>query len=101
MQPLSSLGIAVVILAAGRGTRMGGEAKLLLPMPGGTPLLRRTVEAAAALQPSDLVVVVRPDLPALTSALSGLPARCVPNSSYAEGMGTSIAAGIASPSPGI
>ena len=40
-----------------------------------------------------LVVVVRPDLPAIQEALSGLPVRCVPNPRFMEGMGTSLAVG--------
>ena len=50
---------------------------------------------ALALGPFEVVVVVRPDLPEITGALGGLPVRCVPNPRYEQGMGTSLAAGIA------
>lgn len=88
--------IGVILLAAGCGARMGGALpKLLLPMPDGRPILSHAVANALSLRPSDVVVVVRPDLPGLLAALDGLPVKSVPNPRYAEGMGTSLAAGVA------
>src|SRR5436853_1429911 len=55
--------IAVVLLAAGRGSRMSGATpKLLLPMPDGNPLLFHALKNALALKPFELIVVIRPDL---------------------------------------
>ena len=69
--------------------------KLLLPLRDGSPVIWHAVKFAASLEASELVVVVRPDLPVIAEAVRGLPARCVVNPHYQEGMGTSIATGIA------
>ena len=49
---------AVVILAAGAGTRMRSETPKVLHTVGGRSMLAHTLHAAAALTPSHLVVVV-------------------------------------------
>jgi len=92
---LSDHHISIIVLAAGLGTRMAaaGKSKLLLPMADGQPILRHAVQGALALGPEELVVVVRPDIPAIQEALSGLPVRCVPNPRFVEGMVTSLAVG--------
>jgi molybdenum cofactor cytidylyltransferase len=92
---LSDHRISIVLLAAGRGTRMGSEIapKLLLPMYDGLPIVRHAAESALGLGPEELIVIVRPDLPGIEAALSGLAVRCVANSRFMEGMGTSLAVG--------
>ena len=95
MARLSDHNIAVVLLAAGRGSRMGAAPKLLLPLHDGLPVLRHSTCNALALHPTEVIVVVRPDLPALAEALEGLPVRIVTNPRFDEGMSTSIQAGIA------
>jgi molybdenum cofactor cytidylyltransferase len=92
---LSDHHISIILLAAGRGTRMsmGIGPKLLLPMGDGLPIVRHAAEGALELGPEELIVVVRPDLPAIEVALSGLAARCVANPRFMEGMGTSLAVG--------
>jgi len=94
MLPLSN--ISIIVLAAGRGVRMGGAqpSKLLLPWRDGKPILWHTVQSALNLGPHEVIVVVRPDLPEILDALRDLPVRCVPNSRYMEGMGASLAVGI-------
>ena len=74
---------------------IGPLPKLLLPMPDGQSILSHAAANALALHPLCVVVVVRPDLPALLDSLDGLPVVSVPNPRYAEGMGTSLAAGVA------
>lgn len=91
---LKRLPIAVIILAAGRGTRMGQQPKLLLPLADGRPLLWHSASNALILRPKEVIVVTRPDLPELAAAVSNLTVRCIPNYRYAEGLGTSLAAGI-------
>jgi molybdenum cofactor cytidylyltransferase len=88
--------ISILILAAGRGTRMGDSqrSKLLLPWRDGKPILWHTINNALNLEPREVVVVVRPDLPEMVDALYELPVRCVPNPRYSEGMGSSLAIGI-------
>jgi len=88
--------LAILILAAGLGRRMGDAArpKLLLPWHDGKPILWHTVRNALSLELGEVIVVVRPDLPEMLEALRDLPVRCVPNPRYMEGMGTSLAVGI-------
>ncbi|HEX9989294.1 MAG TPA: nucleotidyltransferase family protein [Chloroflexia bacterium] len=87
-------GIGVVVLAAGRGSRMGATPKLLLPLQDGRPIIRHAVSNALSWNPSEVIVVVRPDLPAILEALADLPLTCVPNPRYEVGMATSLAVGI-------
>ena len=97
MIKLADHSIASIVLAAGRGRRMrrmSDHPKLLLPLHDGKPILWHAIRSALAFAPSELVVVVRPDLPALADALIGLPVRCVPNPLWEEGMATSLGAGI-------
>lgn len=77
-----------------------GEPKLLLPHPAdGAPLLRHSVGGVLALEPLEVVVVLRPDLPALGDALAGLPVRAVLNPDFAEGMSTSLRVALAALNP--
>src|SRR5207248_2349994 len=57
---------------------------------------RHAAKRALALEPSELIVVVRPDLPAIEDALVDLSLTCVPNPRYMDGMGTSLATGVKS-----
>ncbi len=82
------MSIAVIILAAGKGTRMGEQPKLLLPLPDGKPLIWHTASNALSLGASEVIVVTRPDLLEISEAVSDLNVRCIPNPHYAEGMGT-------------
>ncbi len=74
---------------------IGARPKLLLHMADGKSILSHAVANALALDPLCVVVVVRPDLPALLETLDGLPIVSVSNSRYSEGMGTSLASGVA------
>jgi molybdenum cofactor cytidylyltransferase len=85
--------IAALILAAGRSRRMGGPNKLLATV-GGKPLVRIAAEAALASAVSSVVVVTGHDAPAVEAALAGLPVAFVDNRHYAEGMSTSVRAGV-------
>jgi molybdenum cofactor cytidylyltransferase len=85
--------VAAVLLAAGSARRMGGRDKLLEPV-GGAPLLRTLALRLGASAVDEVVCVLRPADPERRAALAGTRARIVPNPRAAEGMGTSIAAGI-------
>lgn len=85
--------IAAVVLAAGMASRMGRQ-KLLLPMEGGQPLIRLSVERVLAARIDDVVVVLGRDAEAVAAALAGLPVRTVVNPRYAEGQSTSLRAGL-------
>src|SRR5439155_2780177 len=90
--------IAALVLAAGTSSRMGRQ-KLLLPMEGGRPLIRLSVERVVAAGLDDVVVVLGRDAEAVAAALAGLPARTVVNPDYAEGQSTSLRAGLAALGP--
>lgn len=98
MPVVSDHGIAVLILAAGGGSRLGGG-KLLLPWRG-KPLIAHTVAAAAAFRPGGpLFVVTGHDAPAIRQAIAshcaGAPVRMVDNPDWEKGQSTSLRAGLA------
>jgi molybdenum cofactor cytidylyltransferase len=86
--------IAAVVLAAGRSTRMGAINKLIAEI-GGKPLVRIAAEQALASRASPVIVVTGHQREKVEAALDGLPVRLVHNPDYAEGLGTSLKAGIA------
>lgn len=55
----SSTELAVVVLAAGQGTRMRSRIPKILHAVGGRPLVGHVLDTAASLDPSRIVVVVR------------------------------------------
>jgi molybdenum cofactor cytidylyltransferase len=89
---------AAIVLAAGRGTRMPGENKLLAEI-GGKPILRHSVEAALASRAKAVVVVTGHESERAIAALEGLAVTIVHNPRYAEGLSTSLKAGIAAVPP--
>lgn len=95
-EPVAAEGrrVAAVVLAAGRSTRMGGPNKLLAEI-GGKPLVRRAAEQALASRAKPVIVVTGHDRERVEAALAGLPVQLAHNSDFAEGLGTSLRAGIA------
>ena len=86
--------IAAIVLAAGRSTRMGPRNKLLEPVDG-VPMVRRTVATALGSRARPVVVVTGHMREEVRRALAGLDVQFAHNPRYAEGLGTSLAAGIA------
>src|SRR5262245_7545560 len=86
--------IAAVVLAAGRSTRMGGPNKLLAEIAH-RPLVRIAVEEALASRARPVIVVVGHQRAEVERALAGLPVHLVHNPDFAQGLGTSLKAGIA------
>jgi molybdenum cofactor cytidylyltransferase len=86
--------MAGVVLAAGRSTRMGAINKLIAEI-GGKPLVRIAAEQALASRAAPVIVVTGHQREKVEAALAGLPVRFVHNPDYAEGLGTSLKAGIA------
>jgi len=93
-QPEKGKRIAAVVLAAGRSTRMGAINKLIAEI-GGKPLVRIAAEQALASHASPVIVVTGHEREKVEAALAGLTVRFVHNPDYADGLGTSLKAGIA------
>lgn len=85
--------IAAVVLAAGRSRRMGTLNKLLIGVDG-KPMVRHAVDAALAAGLAPVVVVTGHEREKVTAALAGLPVSLVDNPDYAEGLSTSLKAGL-------
>jgi molybdenum cofactor cytidylyltransferase len=85
--------VTAVILAAGRSTRMGGPNKLLAEL-GGKTLVRIVAEQALASKASDVIVVTGHQAGEVEKSLAGLNAKFVRNPDFAEGLASSVKAGI-------
>lgn len=85
---------AGLLLAAGRSRRMGGRSKLLLALDG-RPVIRRAAESLAESGVGRLVVVLGHRAKDVRRALEGLPVEFVENRDFTQGMGHSIAIGVA------
>jgi len=86
--------VAAIVLAAGRSTRMGGPNKLLAEV-GGKPLVRIAVEQALASRARPVVVVTGHQREQVEAALKGLRVTFAHNPDFADGLSTSIKAGVA------
>jgi len=85
---------AAIVLAAGRSTRMGGPNKLLADV-GGRPMVRIAVEQALASKARPVIVVTGHQRERVEEALAGLPVTFVHNPDFAQGLSTSLKAGVA------
>ncbi len=86
--------VAAIILAAGRSTRMGGPNKLLAEL-GGKALVRIVAEQALASKARDVIVVTGHQAEQVEKALHGLNVKFVRNPDFAEGLASSVKAGVA------
>jgi molybdenum cofactor cytidylyltransferase len=86
--------VAAIILAAGRSTRMGGPNKLLAEL-GGKPLVRTVTEQALASKAQSVIVVTGHQAEQVEKALHGLKVKFVRNPDFAEGLASSVKAGVA------
>lgn len=93
--------LAIVVLAAGRASRMGpaGKHKLLAEFDG-VPLVRRSVETALAVGEGRVVVVTGYREAEIRAALSGLSITLVSNPEYETGMASSLVAGLSAVAEG-
>lgn len=86
--------LGLLLLAAGRGSRFGPEPKLLQPLAG-QPLVRHAAQAAIASGLGPVVAVLGAHAERVGAALDGLALARVTNPAYAEGLATSLQAGLA------
>lgn len=85
--------MAGLILAAGSSARLGTDKRLV--ELGGEPLLRRAARRALAAGLSPVIAVLGPEGDPAAEALDGLPLVRVSNPRPAEGMPSSLRAGLA------
>jgi molybdenum cofactor cytidylyltransferase len=85
--------IAALVLAAGQSRRMGRANKLLATV-GGRPLVRIAAEAALASRAGPVIVVTGHEAGAIAAALAGLGVSIAYNPDFAEGLSTSLKAGL-------
>ena len=86
--------IAALVLAAGSSTRFAAGNKLLAEVSG-RPLIVWTVSAFVEAGISPIIVVTGPEPERVQAALEELPVQLVHNPDHSDGMGGSIAVGIA------
>ena len=84
--------IGAIVLAAGSSERMG-RLKQLLPIDG-RPMVYRVTSAVVALELAQVIVVTGAQAGAADAALADLPVDTVLNESWAEGMSSSMRAGL-------
>ncbi|MGV4796883.1 NTP transferase domain-containing protein [Rhizobium sp. F40D2] len=95
--PSTKASVAIVILAAGKSSRMGrgGKHKLLAEFDG-VPLVRRSALTALGSDAASVIVVTGHRRLEIEAALSELPVTLVDNPDYADGMASSLIAGVLS-----
>ena len=86
--------VAAIVLAAGQARRMGGLNKLTARFDG-NPLVRRVAEQALASQARPVILVTGHRAAEIEAAVAGLGLTLVHNPDYAEGLATSLKAGLA------
>jgi molybdenum cofactor cytidylyltransferase len=91
------MSVAAVILAAGRSTRMG-QNKMLAEI-GGEALIRKTARSVLMSRCRPAILVVGNEPEKVRDAVLGLDLAIVTNPNFAEGLSTSLAAGIAAVPP--
>jgi molybdenum cofactor cytidylyltransferase len=92
--------IAAIVLAAGQSRRMGEEQNKLTIGIDGAPLIRRSVQAVLGSRARPVIVVTGHQSDRVVACLAGLDVTYVHNPHYAEGLSTSLRAGLdAVPAP--
>lgn len=84
--------IPIILLAAGSSSRMG-QPKQLLPI-NNEPLLRRVIKSAIQSSVGEVIVILGSSENEIAKIIDDLPVRCVSNSNWTAGMGSSIKMGI-------
>jgi molybdenum cofactor cytidylyltransferase len=84
--------VAALVLAAGQSTRMGSN-KMMADIAG-TPMIAHTVDAVLASAADPVVIVTGHQPERVREALAGRKVAFVHNPHYAEGLSTSLRAGL-------
>jgi molybdenum cofactor cytidylyltransferase len=84
--------VAAIVLAAGQSRRMGSN-KMMADIEG-VPMIARAVDAALASAASPVVVVVGHEAERVRTALAGRNVTFAHNPHFAEGLSTSLRAGL-------
>jgi molybdenum cofactor cytidylyltransferase len=92
--------IASIVLAAGSSSRMGLRNKLLEPI-GGEPMVRRVAAIALGSGAEPVVAVTGYEASEVSATLQGLGVTLILNPDYADGLSTSLRAGLSALPPGI
>jgi molybdenum cofactor cytidylyltransferase len=92
--------VAAIVLAAGRSSRMAPRNKLLEPV-GGEPMVRRVARVAIASGARPVVAVTGHETAAVATALRGLDVTAIVNPDYAQGLSTSLRAGLSALPSGV
>jgi molybdenum cofactor cytidylyltransferase len=85
--------VAAIILAAGQSRRMGGPNKLLARFDG-EPLIRRIARRAISSRADPVIVVTGHRAEDVSAVLEGLNVQVVHNADFADGLATSLKAGL-------
>jgi molybdenum cofactor cytidylyltransferase len=93
------LNIAVLILAAGESKRFG-KTKQLLSI-GTQTVLQKTTGNYTGSNAGQVIVILGHQSEQIAASIRNMPVTVVINQNYKQGMGTSIAAGLAAIKPGI
>lgn len=84
---------SLIVLAAGKSTRMRGRNKLLAKVDGKT-MIRKVVETALNSKVDEVIVVLGWQAKKVRDALGDLPCRLVVNKDYEGGQSSSVKAGL-------
>jgi len=91
--PKANKTVGAIVLAAGESRRMGKQNKLTLPV-GGSPMVARVIDALEGSHVQRILVVTGHEPERIREALAGRQVELVHNPDYADGIATSIRAGI-------
>jgi molybdenum cofactor cytidylyltransferase len=90
--------VAVIVLAAGRGTRFPSGPKLLASL-NGRPLVCHVVEAAVTSSANPVIVITGHRAEEVEASLQGFPIQSIRNPAFADGLSTSLKIGFAALPP--
>lgn len=94
-RPAKTSGVAIILLAAGRSSRMAPQHKLLVQDRAGKPMVARVVDNLLAAPCRPLIVVTGHRAPEVEAALANRPVQRVAAPDWDTGLSASLRAGLA------